>query len=1638
MLRIRSTLAPVLSTLIVIFALPLGAQSVYQWESYDKRVDSAKSVVKLGDDLLGDAISLQDGGLSFSATDVSLPGNSALPVAITRTWALGNTRTRPQGQFMADWNLAVPRISASFADLWLVMGSSTQRCSDTRGPAVPANVAGIFEISSFWQGLRLEVPGGGGELLVTAAGVAKPSDGRMWVWTTGDGQTHVSCIPTIRNGSGEGFLAVTPDGTRYTFDWMARRGAPSQFRQYYDPAGARLSNHMPVHEYSLYATRVEDRHGNWVAYTYANAATDLPRLTRIHASDGRELTLAYAAPDRISSVSDGTRTWTYAYELYGSTASTLRTVTRPDGTAWQINFQSLTNTPITPQNNGDDHSCLSLATPENLFAEHTGSIVHPSGAIGTFRVGIREHGRSNVTLSCSNFTTRPADAAPGTGNDPLDDINQFVISSYSWSLLRKEISGPGLQPAVWAYDYASDITTHLYPGTTPDWPVCMGAQCFQPACTSDACAGTARTFVVKPDGHWERHVFGNSWQYNEGRLLRTERGSSGGAVLETVERSFDLARLNRNYPARYGRSVRMNVDGFDSEYHRPQWSNRISRDGVHFEWSVGTCGAQRCFDAFARPTQIARFSNSGPNGAVNSKTDRTTWYDHTGKWVIGQLASTSTNGIQSARAEYDSGTANLLRVYQFGALAQTLAYAADGTVTSATDARNFRTTLGSWYRGVPRAIGFPDGTSVSATVTPQGWITSATDQNGFTTSYTYDAMGRPTSVVYPSGPGETYAISALSFKRLAPQDWMPPGVSVGQWQSAEVRGNLVKAAYYDAMFRPTATVEWDEANGAATARSTRTSYDVAGRVAFQSYPIAGLDSSTIGARTQYDALGRVTSMTQDSELGPLVTATAYLTGFQTRVTDPKGGQTTTRYLAYDEPSTDLPVSISQPGDVVTEITREPFGKPTQLRRRNGAGSVQVDRRYVYDARHRLCRQIDPETQATIFEYDANGNVLWSASGLGLTAVSTNCERGAVAAAEKTLRTHDAMNRVTLIDFPDASVDVSTAYTPDGLVATSGAGPHVWKYTYNRLRQPTVELLEHTFQGVVYGYPTRWTYDALGHRASMVAGNGITVDYAPNALGQPTRAGWYAWGALYHPDGALKSFTYGNHAVRTVEKNLRQLPSRIADLRGGDTILDDRYAYDFNGNPTSQDDALNQPGGDRTLAYDARDRLISAQIAGTQTETFTYDALDNLTRRQVGSQVSTYNYDGQRRLGSIVGPGGTQSFGYDVRGNMTSRANLTHTFDRANRLTAVSGKGSYEYDGHGRRTVSWRADGTGKTDLYDLGGMLRMTGDNRRRGNTVYVHLGSQLVAEHFRGWDGSNDAITYVHGDLLGSSVATTTGSGAILERERSLSYGQALDGSKREAPGFTGHMEDPSLGLVYMQQRYYDPAIGRFLSVDPVGPLEDPIQHFGRYHYANNNPYRYIDPDGRFGVSAGYMNPYAHTPQARQAQANAIVDSTIRSAGNVADFVPVVGDIKAGVEAIQNPSAVTITAAVVGLVPGLGDAAAKGIKAGGNITEGAARSGTDFVVTPSGVAIPIPNGAVGPAATINKGGNEAGFEYTGGSGGKGMESRVDGVRIMDANQHQGARAVYMNQGKQTVDPASGRTVTNDNPRAHHYLDPKK
>ncbi|WP_434030297.1 RHS repeat-associated core domain-containing protein [[Pseudomonas] boreopolis] len=79
--------------------------------------------------------------------------------------------------------------------------------------------------------------------------------------------------------------------------------------------------------------------------------------------------------------------------------------------------------------------------------------------------------------------------------------------------------------------------------------------------------------------------------------------------------------------------------------------------------------------------------------------------------------------------------------------------------------------------------------------------------------------------------------------------------------------------------------------------------------------------------------------------------------------------------------------------------------------------------------------------------------------------------------------------------------------------------------------------------------------------------------------------------------------------------------------------------------------------------------------------------------------------------------------------------------------------------------------------------------------------------------------------------------------------YGAQLTPVIQDGPGYTGHVQDAATGLAYMQQRYYDPLLGRFLSVDPVTAHANPGSNFNRYWYANNNPYKFTDPDGRVAV---------------------------------------------------------------------------------------------------------------------------------------------------------------------------------------------
>jgi RHS repeat-associated protein len=189
--------------------------------------------------------------------------------------------------------------------------------------------------------------------------------------------------------------------------------------------------------------------------------------------------------------------------------------------------------------------------------------------------------------------------------------------------------------------------------------------------------------------------------------------------------------------------------------------------------------------------------------------------------------------------------------------------------------------------------------------------------------------------------------------------------------------------------------------------------------------------------------------------------------------------------------------------------------------------------------------------------------------------------------------------------------------------------------------------------------------------------------------------------------------------------------------------------------------------------------------------------------------------------------------------------VLYAFDYGNRLRSIAGLDAYRYDAWGRRVRQSNTAGP-IYSLYGRDGSLLWQRNERTGQRRNYVYLQGSLLAEDRLPLVGSTETITYQHTDALGTPVATTNAGKAVLQTSEYEPYGKLLNRPMEDGPDYTGHVSDAGSKLVYMQQRYYDPRTGRFWSTDPVTAYEQPIASFNRYRYANNNPYKFTDPDGR------------------------------------------------------------------------------------------------------------------------------------------------------------------------------------------------
>jgi RHS repeat-associated protein len=313
-------------------------------------------------------------------------------------------------------------------------------------------------------------------------------------------------------------------------------------------------------------------------------------------------------------------------------------------------------------------------------------------------------------------------------------------------------------------------------------------------------------------------------------------------------------------------------------------------------------------------------------------------------------------------------------------------------------------------------------------------------------------------------------------------------------------------------------------------------------------------------------------------------------------------------------------------------------------------------------------------------------------------------------------------------------------------------------------------------------------------------------------------------------------------------NLNRLLNLVNKINSGADISSFTYTYDKVGNRLSMTTAE----GTHNYTYDSIYRLTNADHPAQTDETYTYDKVGN---RLTSAQDNDWTYDANNRLSSYNGI----SYTYDNNGNMISKDDngsvTSYTYDYENRLVSINYELStmnYSYDLFGKR-LSKTVDGVTTYYLYDNEDII-----------AEYDSLGS-LIASYIHG-QGIDEPISmtragntyYYTFDGLGSVVELTDTAGNVVETYSYDSFGGFL----RAPPTidnpytYTGREYDPETQLYYYRNRYYDPAIGRFISVDLILQLSHTRswatpyllhqpQELHFYVYVTNNPINYTDPFG-------------------------------------------------------------------------------------------------------------------------------------------------------------------------------------------------
>ena len=563
------------------------------------------------------------------------------------------------------------------------------------------------------------------------------------------------------------------------------------------------------------------------------------------------------------------------------------------------------------------------------------------------------------------------------------------------------------------------------------------------------------------------------------------------------------------------------------------------------------------FDAYDNPGSV---TESGPNG--ESRSTSVSYFTSPSRWIVrGFVDDETISGVGTISRSFDSD-GNLLSENRFGR-SYTFTYHPSGDLKSVREPNGSpNTTLYSnYYRGTARSISAPESVTIARGVNSDGTVRWVRNGRGDTTNYTYDALGRMKSIDPPTGSTTniTYNTSTAS-----------PTVT-------STRGGLSEVRDLDGFGR---VVE------VSTEGITTTfTLDLLGRKTFESYP----DQSS-GTSYDYDPLDRLQRVTHGDGS---YRSYSYSSGNRMTVTDERDKRTTYTYQSFGNPSEQALTKIVAPESQTTDITRNEINL---VKRVEQGGKTRT---YNYDSQFRLTSAVHPELGTVTYGRDANGNMTWRRVGGRTTNYG-----------------YDNLNRLESIDYPAGTNDVTYTYDKNNNVTdiVNGIARREYEYTKNDvLDEERLIVLQPTQRTFVIDYTinaldqvTRVIYPVTGHQ----------VDYAPDDLGRPTRAGSLATSLSWHPTGQLQSMTLGNgrRVAMSFDNRMRIATMRTTNASAANEI-DFGYTYDDANNMTRLDDKR-ASAPDITMTYDDLGRLETAD-GNWGDGSLTYSTTGNISSYQIG-------------------------------------------------------------------------------------------------------------------------------------------------------------------------------------------------------------------------------------------------------------------------------------------------------------------------------------------------------------------------------------------------------------------------------------